>query len=111
MMDVFFQREEELVSAWWKEYADVSAGPAKSSGSLPYNLQTDKDLADDKLRSLSSASDGRSVQKGPDSTHSEYDDDEEGVGVLVKSGLYEVRMLPNNGICTYLLSLSESVIA
>jgi hypothetical protein len=94
MMDVvFIQREEELVSAWWKEYAEVSAGPTNA---LSYNLQTEKELAEEKLRSLSSASDGRSSQKGPGSTNSEYDDDEESVGVLVKGGLYEVRLVPSN---------------
>ena len=50
---VYIQREEELVSAWWKEYAEVSAGPTNA---LSYNLQTEKELAE-KLRSLSSASD------------------------------------------------------
>ena len=102
-MDVIFQREEELVSAWWKEYAEVSAGPAKSSNALSYNLQTEKELAEEKLRSLSSASDRRSGHIGPASTSSDYDDDdEEGVGVLVKGGLYEVRMMLEYGIHTYL---------
>lgn len=106
MMDVVCQREEELVKAWWKEYAEVSAGPAMSSGALSYNLQTEKETAEEKARSLSIASDGRI---GPGSTHSDYDDDddEESVGVLVKGGLYEVRMVPTGGKFKYLLSLSK----
>ena len=110
MMDVVFQREEELVSAWWKEYAEISAGPTKSSGSFSYNFQTEKESAEEKLRSLSSSSDGRSGQKGPGSTHSEDDDDEESVGVLVKGGLYEVRVVPNNRTYTYVLSIFEPVV-
>jgi len=93
------QREEELVSAWWKEYAEVSAGPAMSSGTLSYNLQVEKEAAEEKLRSLNSASGGRKSPKGPSSTNSDFDDgdDEESVGVLVKGGLYEVRMVPTGG--------------
>ncbi|KAG0628641.1 hypothetical protein M758_1G042200 [Ceratodon purpureus] len=98
----FVQREEELVSAWWKEYAEVSAGPAKSSNALSYNLQTEKELAEEKLRSLSSASDRRSGHIGPASTSSDYDDDdEEGVGVLVKGGLYEVDLMRRRCIPVY----------
>jgi len=106
------QREEELVSAWWKEYAEVSAGPVMSSGALSYNLQVEKETAEEKLRSLNNASDGRTCQKGPGSAHSDFDDDddEESVGVLVKGGLYEVRMVPTGGKFKYLLSLSEVVV-
>lgn len=112
MMGVVRQREEELVSAWWKEYAEVSAGPAMSSGALSYNLQIEKETAEEKLRSLSSANDGRTSQKGPGSTHSDYDDDdEESVGVLVKGGLYEVRMMLTGEKFQYLLSLSKRIVA
>lgn len=109
-MDVVCQREEELVSAWWKEYAEVSAGPAMSSGALSYNLQIEKETAEEKLRSLSSANDGGAGQNGPGSTHSDFDDDddEESVGVLVKGGLYEVRMVPTGGKYKYLLTLFQT---
>lgn len=79
------------MSAWWKEYAEVSAGPMMSSGAV----QLEKEAAEEKLRSLNSASDGRTSPNGPGSTSSDFDedDDEESVGVLVKGGLYEVRMV------------------
>lgn len=83
------------MKGWWKEYAEVSAGPTKSSGTLPNILQSDKGSTEEKFGSISSASDGRTGQKGPGSTNSDYDDDEESVGVLVKAGLYEVIMVLN----------------
>ncbi|XP_077231820.1 phospholipase SGR2-like [Tasmannia lanceolata] len=59
----FLQREEELLSGWWREYAECSDGPSGLSRSF----------SDNKLTEL-------------------YAIDEERVGVPVKGGLYEVDL-------------------
>lgn len=67
------QREEELLSSWWKEYAECSEGPMGRPSSSKMM---------DKQRSVSSSEGARSAQL--------YDVEEERVGVPVKGGLYEV---------------------
>ncbi|PPD71674.1 hypothetical protein GOBAR_DD31424 [Gossypium barbadense] len=68
----FLQREEELLSIWWKEYAECSEGP-RASSSFGKKL----DMAED----LSSSKGSQSAQL--------YTFEEERVGVPVKGGLYE----------------------
>ena len=70
------QREEELLSLWWKEYAECSEGPwgrPSSSSNV------------DRKDSESSLARARSAKS--------YDVEEERVGVPVKGGLYEVSSL------------------
>ena len=72
-MNIRLQREEELLSSWWKEYAECSEGPSVRPSSSA------------KLNSLSKASSLNNAQ----SSHL-YALEEERVGVPVKGGLYEV---------------------
>lgn len=65
---LFLQREDELLSSWWKECAESSDGPTGTSFLSKSNLQI-------KVKSPESAA------------------DEERVGVPVKGGLYEVSLL------------------
>ena len=63
------QREEELLSSWWKEYAECNEGPHGRSSS------------------------GKKLDMGEDSSSSKGSQstlEEERVGVPVKGGLYEV---------------------
>lgn len=62
----FLQREEELLSCWWKEYAECSVGPNVSVK----KLSAETAYKDDEL----------------------FNDVEERVGVPVKGGLYEVDL-------------------
>lgn len=83
------QREEELVSAWWKEYAEVSEGPVTASGRLAPDTREQREVPKGDVKSLSRTSSAGKDQipyggNNPDS------DDGESVGVLVKGGLYEV---------------------
>ncbi|XP_019051899.1 PREDICTED: phospholipase SGR2-like, partial [Nelumbo nucifera] len=72
----FLQREEELLSSWWREYAECSEGPSrKILGSNKSKVQP---------KSCSSDS-GPSTQL--------YPIEEERVGVPVKGGLYEVDLV------------------
>ncbi|KAJ7950329.1 Phospholipase SGR2 [Quillaja saponaria] len=71
----FLQREEELLSIWWNEYAECSEGPREGPSS-------NKSL--NKQHSISSLGGSRSSQF--------YDIEEERVGVPVKGGLYEVDL-------------------
>lgn len=61
---MFIQREEELLSCWWREYAECSEGPREQQSS---SSKLDK--------------------------HQFCESDEERVGVPVKGGLYEVLVL------------------
>ncbi|KAL2454456.1 Phospholipase SGR2 [Abeliophyllum distichum] len=73
----FLQREEELLSSWWKEYAECSVGPrGQLSVDTKLGLQTRKS-------SPESASAPRTQL---------YDTEEERVGIPVKGGLYEVDL-------------------
>nr|GMD13219.1 phospholipase SGR2 [Ipomoea batatas] len=80
---LFLQREEELLSLWWKEYAECSEGPSE----LPSKLNS------------------TSIESSPVNTESSEQDavEEERVGVPVKGGLYEV-------IVIVLLATSEDLI-
>ncbi|KAF6167109.1 hypothetical protein GIB67_041364 [Kingdonia uniflora] len=69
----FLQNEDELLSDWWKEYAECSVGP---SGSY-VSSDTKADVKD----SLES-----------NDSNQPYEDEEERVGVPVKGGLYEVDL-------------------
>lgn len=70
------QKEEELLSIWWKEYADCSEGPKEPKAS--------SSKLDAQLRSSVLESDG-SPQL--------FTAEEERVGVPVKGGLYEVPLV------------------
>jgi len=62
-----WQREEELLSYWWKEYAECSEGPkGRASSTIVSDLRKDPQ------------------------TSELYAVEEERVGVPVKGGLYEV---------------------
>lgn len=73
---MYLQREEELLSSWWREYAECSEGPKERPKS-----GTNSDL---KLKA-SSSENARPAQL--------YEVEEERVGVPVKGGLYEVIFL------------------
>ncbi|CAH9071079.1 unnamed protein product [Cuscuta europaea] len=68
----FLQNEEELLSSWWKEYAECSEGPRKHTSKLNSVL----------------------VESSPENSESAklYAAEEERVGVPVKGGLYEVDL-------------------
>ncbi|KAK9162095.1 hypothetical protein Syun_002997 [Stephania yunnanensis] len=72
----FLQREEDLLSCWWKEYAECSEGPRSRSTSIDLKLDTPSQPC------LS------------DSSHSTQLStvEEERVGVPVKGGLYEADL-------------------
>ena len=73
LLNMYLQREEELLSSWWREYAECSEGPKERPKS-----STNSDL---KLKA-SSSENARPAQL--------YEVEEERVGVPVKGGLYEV---------------------
>ena len=74
LLNIHLQQEEELLSSWWKEYAECSEGPrGRPSSSKADNQQ-----------SGSSLEGARSAQL--------YEAEEERVGVPVKGGLYEVSL-------------------
>ncbi|KAH9322319.1 hypothetical protein KI387_016958, partial [Taxus chinensis] len=80
----FLQREEECLSAWWKEYAECSEGPG-GSGRVSITSHS--------IEPKSSNVSGQKLERGLDSVHGSgeiYGDAEEPVGVPVKGGLYEV---------------------
>lgn len=64
------QREEELLSYWWREYAECSEGPKGQTSAT-----TEADLRNPLTSEL-------------------YVVEEERVGVPVKGGLYEVLLAP-----------------
>lgn len=70
----FLQREEELLSNWWKEYAECSEGPQERASSIK--------------KSDAQASLTESVRSAE-----LYEVEEERVGVPVKGGLYEVDLV------------------
>lgn len=79
----FLEREEELLSSWWKEYAECSEGPIAPSSSKTM----------DKQQSGSSSEDARSAQL--------YEVEEERVGVPVKGGLFEVDLVKRHCFPVY----------
>ncbi|KAJ4916987.1 Phospholipase SGR2 [Raphanus sativus] len=72
----FLQREDELLSLWWKEYAECSVGPIPQVNSKNKSIKQSMDT-------LPEASVSSSL----------YDVEEERVGVPVKGGLYEVDLV------------------
>ncbi|KAH9725510.1 phospholipase SGR2 [Citrus sinensis] len=70
----FLQREEELLSNWWKEYAECSEGPRERASSIKKS-----DVQASLTESVRSAE--------------LYEVEEERVGVPVKGGLYEVDLV------------------
>lgn len=76
MLNTHLQREEELLSCWWKEFAECSEGPTGWPS-------TSKKL--DQQGNVSSLEDTMSTQL--------YEVEEERVGIPVKGGLYEVCLL------------------
>ncbi|XP_027094564.1 phospholipase SGR2-like isoform X2 [Coffea arabica] len=71
----FLQREEELLSIWWKEYAECSVGPRGQPGSYSTLSQQLKE--------------------------SSLETEEERVGVPVKGGLYEVDLVKRHCFPVY----------
>ncbi|XP_012838052.1 PREDICTED: phospholipase SGR2-like [Erythranthe guttata] len=69
----FLQREDELLSSWWKEYAECSDGPKGQP-------------------SITSRSSEQFSSVGPES-YELFTTEEERVGVPVKGGLYEVDLV------------------
>ncbi|ONI33711.1 hypothetical protein PRUPE_1G442600 [Prunus persica] len=80
----FLQREEELLSCWWREYAECSEGPKERPSSS-------KKVAEREI--LSSLERGRSAEL--------YKVEEERVGVPVKGGLYEVDLVKRHSFPVY----------
>ncbi|KAI3754275.1 hypothetical protein L1987_54055 [Smallanthus sonchifolius] len=74
----FLQREEELLSNWWREYGECSVGP---KGSLS-SISESNDLPNTQSIKL-------------------YANEEERVGVPVKGGLYEVDLLRRHSFPVY----------
>ncbi|XP_075519759.1 phospholipase SGR2-like isoform X1 [Primulina tabacum] len=70
----FLQREHELLSGWWKEFAECSEGPRGQS-----NIISESNM---QMKHLSSES----------SEWKRYATEEDRVGVPVKGGLYEVDL-------------------
>ncbi|KAG6415522.1 hypothetical protein SASPL_122934 [Salvia splendens] len=71
----FLQREDELLSSWWKECAESSAGPIQTSFVSKSPLHINRTLP------------------GTPQSNQLYSTDEERVGVPVKGGLYEVDLV------------------
>lgn len=71
----FLQREEELLSIWWKEYAECSVGPRGQPGSYSTLNEQIKE--------------------------SSLESEEERVGVPVKGGLYEVDLVKRHCFPVY----------
>ncbi|XP_015578711.2 phospholipase SGR2 isoform X1 [Ricinus communis] len=80
----FLEREEELLSSWWKEYAECSEGPK-------VRLSSDKKLDTEK---------SACSPKGSRAAHL-YEVEEERVGVPVKGGLYEVDLVKRHCFPVY----------
>ena len=81
------QQEEELVSAWWKEYAECSEGPIGSATKERQTTSTDDSAKTDSEHLQAAATDVKTKQLG--GFEQLYENDEI-IGVLVKGGLYEV---------------------
>ncbi|XP_024439843.1 phospholipase SGR2 isoform X3 [Populus trichocarpa] len=80
----FLQREEELLTSWWKEYAECSEGPVGwPTTSKKFNT----------LENADSPEGGRAAQL--------REVEEERVGVPVKGGLYEVDLVKRHCFPVY----------
>ncbi|XP_019058038.1 PREDICTED: phospholipase SGR2-like isoform X2 [Tarenaya hassleriana] len=80
----FLQREEELLSLWWKEYAECSEGP---------RIQVDSKQIINKQSTASTSKASASTGL--------YEVEEERVGVPVKGGLYEVDLVKRHCFPVY----------
>ncbi|KAM1013283.1 hypothetical protein EV1_042886 [Malus domestica] len=80
----FLQREEELLSCWWKEYAECSEGPKEQPSSSKKVAQRQSSFSLER---------GRSVELNQV--------EEERVGVPVKGGLYEVDLVKRHSFPVY----------
>ncbi|WOH02443.1 hypothetical protein DCAR_0521832 [Daucus carota subsp. sativus] len=80
----FLQKEEELLSSWWKEYADCSEGPRAPKAS---SSKLDAQLRSSVLESAGSPQ--------------LFTPEEERVGVPVKGGLYEVDLVKRHCFPVY----------
>ncbi|GLT93880.1 hypothetical protein SLE2022_116500 [Rubroshorea leprosula] len=80
----FLQREEELLSSWWREYAECSEGPREQASSKKKLVK----LID---------------QYSPEGSSSAklYEVEEERVGAPVKGGLYEVDLVKRHCFPVY----------
>lgn len=78
LLNTHLQREEELLSSWWKEYAECSEGP---TGRPSSSKMVDKQRSESSLEG----------SKGAPSAQL-FELDEERVGVPVKGGLHEVSL-------------------
>ncbi|KAL1204964.1 Phospholipase SGR2 [Cardamine amara subsp. amara] len=72
----FLQREDELLSLWWKEYAECSEGPIPQVNTKKKSIKPSIETSDE-----------------PSVSSSLYEVEEERVGVPVKGGLYEVDLV------------------
>ncbi|KAJ0024284.1 hypothetical protein Pint_07570 [Pistacia integerrima] len=79
----FLQTEEELLSSWWKEYAECSEGP-KEQPSSSKKLEKQPSLASSEI-----------------TLSSQLYEEEERVGVPVKGGLYEVDLVKRHCFPVY----------
>ncbi|CAA2985724.1 phospholipase SGR2 isoform X1 [Olea europaea subsp. europaea] len=80
----FLEREEELLSSWWKEFAECSEGPRGQP-------------------SISSKASQHKEKSSPEKVQSDrlYSIEEERVGVPVKGGLYEVDLIKRHCFPVY----------
>lgn len=83
----FLQREEEYLSAWWKEYAECSIGPSGSGRRSVTADGIEPKSSDVSVQKLLESGSGSTPSSGEI-----YVDAEEMVGVPVKGGLYEVDL-------------------
>ncbi|XP_027353699.1 phospholipase SGR2 isoform X2 [Abrus precatorius] len=80
----FLQREEELLSSWWREYAECSEGPRERQS---FSTNSDKHPNGSFL--------------GHAQSSELYEIEEERVGVPVKGGLYEVDLIKRHCFPVY----------
>ncbi|KAL6576973.1 hypothetical protein OROMI_011249 [Orobanche minor] len=76
----FLQREDELLSSWWKEYAECSEGPSGQ----PINSKSSQQLSSESPQACQL-----------------FTTEEERVGVPVKGGLYEVDLVKRHCFPVY----------
>lgn len=76
----FLQKEEELLSNWWREYSKCSEGPRGSLSPIPESDPYDSPTTQ---------------------SNKLFADEEERVGVPVKGGLYEVDLLRRHSFPVY----------
>ncbi|KAL3699024.1 hypothetical protein R1sor_017046 [Riccia sorocarpa] len=87
----FLEREEELVSAWWKEYAESRVGPSNTPLASRSTTSPQVGAKAEAAKSLKAAQSDPSRYRSSRNFEGPYDEDES-VGVIVKGGLYEVDL-------------------